>query len=69
MADVGRCWEACGFWEGWWIVPEVFEFIGGFHFGAGLWRAEFGDGAVEEIDLVVEVDDCCSIRMTSSQLL
>jgi hypothetical protein len=29
----------------------------GFHFGAGLGGAEFGDGAVDEVDLVVEVDN------------
>lgn len=39
------------------VVPEVLEFVGGFHFGAGLRTAEFGDGAVDEVDLVVEVDD------------
>jgi hypothetical protein len=39
------------------VLPEVFEFVGGFHFGAGLRGAEFGDAAVEEVDLVVEVDD------------
>jgi hypothetical protein len=37
------------------VLPEVFEFIGGFHFGAGLGGAEFGDGAVEEVYLVVEI--------------
>ena len=58
--DVGWRGEACGFGVGGWIVPEVFEFVGGFHFGAGGGRAEFGDGAVEEVDLVVEVDDCTS---------
>ena len=40
------------------ILPEVFEFVGGFHFGAGLGGAEFSDRTVEEVDLVVEVDDC-----------
>jgi hypothetical protein len=39
------------------VLPEVFEFVGGFHFGAGLGGAEFGDGTVEEVDLVVEVDN------------
>ena len=39
------------------VLPEVFEFVGGFHFGAGLRGAEFCDAAVEEVDLVVEVDD------------
>jgi len=37
------------------VLPEVFEFIGGFHFGTGLGGAEFGDGAVEEVYLVVEI--------------
>jgi hypothetical protein len=39
-------------------MPEVFKFVGGFHLWAGLWRAELCDSAVEEVDLVVEVDDC-----------
>lgn len=39
------------------VLPEVFVFIGGFHFGARGRGAELGDGAVEEVDLVVEVDD------------
>jgi hypothetical protein len=30
--------------------------ICGFHLGAALGAAELGDGAVEEVDLVVEVD-------------
>lgn len=30
--------------------------VGGFHLGARLRRAELGDGAVEQVDLVVEVD-------------
>ena len=53
------CWrgEAGGFGEGWRVVPKVFELVGGFHFGAGGGRAELGDAAVEEVDLVVEVDD------------
>lgn len=57
VGDVGWRWEAGGFGEGRWVVPEVFELVGGFHFGAGGGRAEFGDAAVEEVDLVVEVDD------------
>jgi hypothetical protein len=34
--------------------------VGGFHLGTALGRTELGDGAVEEVDLVVEVDDCHS---------
>lgn len=44
------------------VLPEVFEFIGGFHFGTGLRGAEFGNGSVEEVDLVVEVDDWRVVR-------
>jgi len=58
VGDVGWRWEAGGFGERRRVVPEVFELVGGFHFGAGGGRAEFGDTAVEEVDLVVEVDDC-----------
>lgn len=32
--------------------------IGRLHLGAGLRRAELGDGAIEEVDLVVKVDNC-----------
>ena len=39
------------------VLPEVLEFVGCFHFRAGAGGAELGDGAVEEVDLVVEVDD------------
>lgn len=56
--DVCRGGHLCGFGVprcG--VLPEVFEFVGGFHFRAGLGGAEFGDGPVEEVDLVVEVDD------------
>lgn len=38
------------------VLPKVLELVGGFHFGARLGGAEFGNGAVEEVDLVVEVD-------------
>ena len=58
VGDVGWRWEARGFGEGGRVVPEVFEFVGRFHFGAGCRGAEFCDAAVEEVDLVVEVDDC-----------
>jgi len=56
MRDVGRRWEASWFGEGGRVVPEIFELVGGFHFGAGGRGAEFGDAAVEKVDLVVEVD-------------
>lgn len=35
------------------VVDDVL--VCGFHLGAGLRRAELGDGSVEEVDLVVEV--------------
>ena len=31
--------------------------VGGLHFGTRLRAAEFGDGAVEQVDLVVEIDN------------
>lgn len=67
--DVGRSWEARGFWVGGWVVPEVFEFVGCFHLWAGLRGAELGDGAVEEVDLVVEVDDCISLLACNPRLV
>ena len=62
--EVGNvCWrgKASGFGKVRRVVPQIFEFIGGFHLGAGLWGAEFGDGTVEEVDLVIEVDDCVEL--------
>lgn len=38
------------------VLPEVLELVGRLHLGAALRRAEFGDGAIKQIDLVVEVD-------------
>ena len=46
-----------GFFERGAVLPEVLELVGCFHFGAASRGAEFGDGAVEEVDLIVEVDD------------
>ena len=57
MFDVLRSGHFGGFGVVGWVGPEVFEFVGGGHGGAGGWGAEFCDGAVEEVDLVVEVDD------------
>lgn len=37
------------------ILPEVLELVRRLHFGARLRRAEFRNGTVEEVDLVVEV--------------
>jgi len=39
------------------VLPKVFEFIGGLHLGAALGTAEFCDGTIKEVDLIVEVDD------------
>lgn len=58
MRNVRRRGQSRGFGESRGVVPQVFELFGGFHLGTGRWGAEFGDGAVEQIDLVVEVDDC-----------
>lgn len=38
-------------------MPEVLELVGCFHLGTGSGRAELGDAAIKEVDLVVEVDD------------
>nr|POE90627.1 hypothetical protein CFP56_60240 [Quercus suber] len=68
--DVGGCGEAGGFGVGRRIVPEVLELVGGFHLRACRRRAELGDGSVEEIDLVVEVDHCiCLLALAQSSRL
>ena len=40
------------------VLPKVFVFVRGFHFGTGGGTAEFGNGTIKEIDLVIKVDDC-----------
>ena len=40
------------------VLPEVLVLVRGLHFRAGGRGAELRDGAVEEVELVVEVDDC-----------
>lgn len=40
------------------VLPEVLELVRRLHLGARLRRAELGDGAVEEVDLVVKVHHC-----------
>jgi len=39
------------------ILPEVLKLVGRFHLRTALWRAELCDGAVEQVNLVVEVDN------------
>lgn len=39
------------------ILPEVLKFLGGLHFGTCCGRAKLGDGAVEKVDLVVEINN------------
>jgi len=39
--------------------------VGGFHLRTALGGAELGDGAIEEVDLVVEVDDCHLVSYAS----
>lgn len=68
VLDVGWGGHLGGFWvASCGVLPEVFEFVGGFHFGAGEWGAEFGYGPVEEIDLVVEVDDWSDVSWGNGQ--
>lgn len=45
------------------VLPKVLEFVRRLHLGARLRRAEFRDGAVEEVDLVVEVHHCASLSV------
>ena len=47
-------------------MPEIFKLVRGLHFRARLRAAELGDGAVDEVDLVVEVDDCGAVRCGAS---
>ena len=63
VGDVGRCWKTGGFGVVGRVVPEVFELVSRFHLWAGLRGAELGDGAVEKVDLVVEVDDCSLVSL------
>lgn len=37
-------------------MPQVLEFVRGLHLGTGLWGAKLSDGAIEQVDLIVEVD-------------
>ena len=37
------------------VLPQVLELVGRLHLRAGLGRAELRDGAVEQVDLVVEI--------------
>lgn len=39
--------------------------IGGLHLGTGLGRAELGDGAVKEIDVIVEIDHWSVLSKTT----
>jgi hypothetical protein len=39
------------------VLPEVLELIRSLHLRAALRRAEFRDGAVQQVDLVIEVDN------------
>ena len=38
------------------VLPQVLELVRRLHREARVGRAELGDGAVEEVDLVVKVD-------------
>lgn len=38
-------------------MPKVFELVRGLHFWAGNGRAEFSDGAIEKVELVVEINN------------
>jgi hypothetical protein len=39
-------------------IVRVGLLVSSLHLRTALWGAELSDGAVEEVDLVVEVDDC-----------
>lgn len=57
MLDIFRCRHLGRSLEILGVLPEIFEFISGFHLRARLWRAELCDGTVKKIDLVIEIDD------------
>lgn len=52
--------------------PETIVLIGRFHLWARLRGAEFGNGSIEKVDLIVKVDDCvrkvrsCSVDRRAS---
>jgi hypothetical protein len=53
--DVCRSGHFRGTFEVLRILPEVFELVGRFHLRACLWRTEFGDRSIEQVDMIVEV--------------
>jgi hypothetical protein len=55
VLDVLGCGHVGWFRVGGGVGPEVLEFFGRGHCGTGGGRAEFGDTAVEEVQLVVEI--------------
>lgn len=67
MRNVTRSGQTGGLGEVWRVVPEILKLVRGFHLRARLWTAELGDGAVDEIDLVVKVDDWREARKSASQ--
>lgn len=56
MGDVFICWEFCGLFELWAILPQIFVFGTPAHGGAGRVGALFDNGSVDEVDPVEKVD-------------
>ena len=48
---------------------EIDSLICGFHFRTRLRGAEFGDGPIEKIDLIVKVHDCCKSHERYPELI
>lgn len=58
MLNVLRCRHLCWLLEVLVVLPQILEFVRGLHLWTALRTAEFRNRAVEEVDLVVEIDDC-----------
>ena len=56
VLNVGWSWHLRWTLEVLRILPQILELVGGLHLWARLWRAELGDGSVEQVNVVVEVD-------------
>lgn len=39
------------------VLPEILKLVGGLHFGTFFGGAKLGDGAVEEVDLIIKIDN------------
>jgi hypothetical protein len=61
MLNVFRCWHLRRLLELFVVLPQILEFVRCLHFWTALGTAEFGDRAIEEVDLIVEINHYCPI--------